>query len=79
MQYHTLYTNDEFEEEYFQPFLKFAEKDDTLGIDIIRNRQKRGKRKKPEIESQAIRALIKKYVDYKRKQAQAEKEKKQNE
>ena len=64
----SLYMNDKFVKEYYEPFLALVENDPSLDIKVIKARKKRGKKSvKLEIESPAIRALIKKYVDLKKK------------
>jgi len=56
----SIYMNEEFIENYFKPFLQMVTKDLK-----ICPKQKEGEGK--ESASQCIRALIKKYVDFKKK------------
>ena len=64
----SVYMNEDFKDMYFTPFLKIALNDENLGMKAIRFRKKRGKKEViPEIESPAIRALIKKYVEHHKK------------
>lgn len=64
---HSIYTNLEFEEEYFQPFLQLVINDETLVVDILEKWKKLNPGKKfnnmSALTSSALRALIKKYVD----------------
>jgi len=61
----SVYMNEEFFKNYFQPFLKLAVDDETLAIEVRKMRKKRGRKVvTPEIESPAVRALIKRYVDH---------------
>ena len=64
----SVYMNEEFFKTYFEPFLMLAVNDESLGIEVRKIRKKRGRKNViPEIESPAVRALIKKYVDLKKK------------
>ena len=66
----TIYMNEEFVEEYFEPFLQLAKADINLGVNKI------DEKKENIISSMSpyIRALIKKYVDFKKKKILEKKE-----
>ena len=59
----TIYMNEEFVEEYFEPFLQLAKADISLGV----NKSNGEKENIISSMSPYMRALIKKYVDFKKK------------
>lgn len=73
----SIYMNEEFMKQYYEPFLKLAIDDESLDIPVVKVRRKRGAMKEfQEIESPAIRAVIKKYVDFHKKKILKKEEKK---
>ena len=63
----SIYMSKDFYDQYYLPFLEIADMDENLDINLLKIRKKRGRKKtklKPEIESPAVRALIKQYVDF---------------
>jgi hypothetical protein len=61
--------NEDFVEEFMKPFLLFAADDASLKVEKIYERRKKGRQKKQlENVSPYVRALIKQYVNFKKKQ-----------
>ena len=66
MKYHTIYANDEFEEEYFEHLIPIALEANDLNLSLKFKNKNSSKKKIPQMEAQIVRALIKKYIDYHR-------------
>lgn len=59
----TFYMNQEFKEEYYDVFLKLIARDKRFDLSQMRSRRKKGNITGKELNSIAIRMLIKHYVD----------------
>ena len=68
----SFYMNSKWREEYFTPFLKLVQTDEGINLPELKRRKKARGKVVLEIESPAIRALIEKYVNLKKRRMQVE-------
>lgn len=67
----SMYMNEDFYENYYKSFLKLIVDDPKYQVEIKYTRKKRGKKETvPEVESSALRSLIRQYVEHHKKKSQ---------